>query len=75
MESQVNKTILIVEDEPKLAGLLSDYLKQANFETHVIDNGLEVQPWLANNSADLIVLDLMYDDCDQKKQMMMMMMH
>lgn len=59
MESQVNKTILIVEDEPKLAGLLSDYLKQANFETHVIDNGLEVQPWLAKNSADLIVLDLM----------------
>jgi two-component system response regulator BaeR len=51
--------ILIVEDEPKLAQLLSDYLEQSGFETHCIADGLEVIPWVKNNSPALILLDLM----------------
>lgn len=51
--------ILIVEDEPKLAELLRDYLAQASFETTVIDNGLEVVPYVREHKPDLVLLDLM----------------
>jgi two-component system response regulator BaeR len=53
------QTILIVEDEEKLASLLADYFKQSGFHTHCIHNGLEVISWLQNNSADAVMLDLM----------------
>jgi two-component system response regulator BaeR len=51
--------ILIVEDEPKLAALESDYLKSQGYETHCIADGLEVAPWVRANAPDLILLDLM----------------
>jgi two-component system response regulator BaeR len=51
--------ILIVEDEPKLASLVADYLKAAGYEAHCIENGLEVIPWVKSSPPDLIVLDLM----------------
>jgi two-component system response regulator BaeR len=52
-------TVLIVEDETRMAALLSDYLKLAGFTTCIIENGDEVLPWLDNNHADLLLLDLM----------------
>ena len=51
--------ILIVEDEPKLAALLGDYLKGAGFETNWIANGLEAMPAIRARLPDLILLDLM----------------
>ena len=51
--------ILIVEDEPKLAALIADYLKAAGYEPHCIENGLDAIPWLRSHSADLVLLDLM----------------
>ncbi|HUQ24796.1 MAG TPA: response regulator [Burkholderiales bacterium] len=51
--------VLIVEDEPKLASLVADYLKVAGYEAHCIENGLEAIPWVKSNQPDLIVLDLM----------------
>jgi len=51
--------ILIVEDEPNLAQLLSDYLVQSGFETHCIADGLEVIHWIKENPPALILLDLM----------------
>ena len=51
--------ILIVEDEPKLAALESDYLRSQGYDTHCIGNGLEVAPWVRANAPDLILLDLM----------------
>lgn len=51
--------ILIVEDEPKLAALLQEYLQQSQYQTHVIDNGSEVISWVQGNSPRLILLDLM----------------
>jgi two-component system response regulator BaeR len=56
--------ILIVEDETKLARLQADYLQNAGFNMHCLSNGLEVLPWLKENSADLILLDLMLPGCD-----------
>lgn len=54
-----NKTILVVEDEPSLAAVLCEYLAQAGFNTHIIDNGLEVIEWVKENKPDLLLLDLM----------------
>lgn len=51
--------ILIVEDEPKLAALLRDYLQQAQYKSHWIANGAEVIDWVKENRPRLILLDLM----------------
>ncbi len=58
--------ILIVEDEPKLAQLLVDYLQQSGFETQVIGDGQEALDWIAEHhqAIDLIILDLMLPNLD-----------
>lgn len=56
--------ILIVEDEPKLAKLLVDYLQQAGFTTTWLMGGLEVIPWVREQQPALILLDLMLPGCD-----------
>ncbi len=55
----MSETILIVEDEEKLAGLLRDYLNQAGFLSEWIANGLEVVERVKRNKPDLVLLDLM----------------
>ncbi|MCK6396421.1 two-component system response regulator BaeR [Zoogloea sp.] len=55
----VSAFILIVEDEPKLAALLGDYLKAAGHEIAWIANGLEVIPAIRARAPDLVLLDLM----------------
>ena len=50
---------LVVEDEPKLARLLSDYLAAAGFEVRVIDNGLDVVAAVQERRPDVMLLDLM----------------
>ena len=52
-------SILIVEDEPKLAEVLLEYLQQAGFQGHWLDNGNGVIAWVKANTPALIVLDLM----------------
>lgn len=59
MQAFTTKHILIVEDEPKLAQLLQDYLAKADFTSTCLADGLAVIPWLQQNPADLILLDLM----------------
>jgi two-component system response regulator BaeR len=60
------QTILIVEDEKKLANILSDYLKRDGFKTEMIENGIEVVPWVKTNNPDLILLDLMLPNVNGK---------
>lgn len=52
------KLILSVEDEPKLADLISEYLAQAGFSAHRIANGGAVLEWVSANTPDLVLLDL-----------------
>ncbi|WP_136808145.1 response regulator [Desulfosediminicola flagellatus] len=54
-----NDTILIVEDARELAGLLSDYLVQAGFQTHCLHDGTNVVGWVQENTPRLVLLDLM----------------
>ncbi len=51
--------ILVVEDEPRLAGVLKDYLERAGYEPHCLGDGREVVPWVREKSPDLVLLDLM----------------
>lgn len=51
--------ILIVEDEPKLATLLQDYLRASSFETENVADGNEAIPAIRRYQPDLVVLDLM----------------
>jgi two-component system response regulator BaeR len=55
----LEKTVLIVEDEPKIAALLRDYLHKEGYATHWFDNGDPVPEWIRNNSPDMVLLDLM----------------
>jgi len=55
----MNGTILIVEDEVKLAGLLAEYLGQAGYRAACLGDGDTVLPWVRAHSPDLILLDLM----------------
>ena len=60
----MDRKILIVEDEPRLASLLSDYIAQAGMSPHIIHSGLEVVDWVKNEHPDLILLDLMLPGMD-----------
>lgn len=51
--------VLIVEDEPKIAQILIDYLNANHYKTTWLNNGSEVINWLNHNSVDVILLDLM----------------
>lgn len=53
------QSIFIVEDQPKLAALLSDYLQAAGYACRIIDNGLDVVPAVQVQAPALILLDLM----------------
>ncbi|KAF1020790.1 MAG: Transcriptional regulatory protein BaeR [Paracidovorax wautersii] len=51
--------ILIVEDEPKMAGLLTDYLVAAGHAPRHLGNGVDVAPAVRRRRPDLVLLDLM----------------
>ena len=52
------KTILVVDDEPKITQLVSDYLMRAGFETRVAHDGKTALSHARTDKPDLIVLDL-----------------
>lgn len=56
--------VLVVEDEPKLAALLADYLRAAGHEPECVADGAEaLQAWAARRH-DLVLLDLMLPGLD-----------
>ena len=56
--------VLVVEDEPKLAALLADYLRAAGHEAECVADGHEaLQAWTARRH-DLVLLDLMLPGLD-----------
>ncbi|MGJ8680309.1 response regulator [Paraglaciecola sp.] len=67
-------TVLIVEDEVKLANLLSDYFKLSEYTPHMIHHGDEVIDWVKLNQPKAILLDIMLpgkngiDLCKQIRQ-------
>jgi two-component system phosphate regulon response regulator OmpR len=51
--------ILVVDDDSSLRTLLADYLAREGFDVTGVPDGLAMDAWLAENEADLIILDLM----------------
>lgn len=60
----MNGTILVVEDEQKLAELLHDYLLQAGFSVVMMFDGREVVQWVREQRPALVLLDLMLPGMD-----------
>ena len=57
--------ILIVEDEPKIAGLLKDYLESVGgYRSSVLDRGDVVLDHFRRHTPDLVLLDLMLPGLD-----------
>lgn len=53
-----NKKIAIVEDEPALAGALSDKFKSEGFSVFVSSNGEEGLKSIQENKPDIVLLDI-----------------
>ena len=52
-------SILVVEDEPKLASLLADYLRAEHYHVDLLDEGTGVVARVRENPPDLLLLDIM----------------
>ncbi|MTW22919.1 response regulator [Allochromatium palmeri] len=59
MQTTDMATILIVEDEERLARLVADYLRAAGHRVEHLAEGHEVVAWARRERPDLILLDLM----------------
>lgn len=51
--------ILVVEDEPEIAGILKDYLVNDDFFVTILERGDEVVPFVRQHSPALVLLDIM----------------
>jgi DNA-binding response OmpR family regulator len=51
--------LLVVDDDRETRELLSLYLGQQGFDVAVVEDGKAMDAWLADNSTDLVILDLM----------------
>jgi len=57
-------TVLVVDDEPTIAEVVSRYLERAGYETAIARDGLEAVALAAQRRPDLVVLDLMLPQMD-----------
>jgi two-component system response regulator BaeR len=63
VDSSAN-AVLVVEDEPKLASLLADYLTQAGYTPHCIADGNAVLEAFRRVQPQVVLLDLMLPGTD-----------
>lgn len=57
-------SILIVDDQPELAGLMSDLLADAGYDTCTADNGRHALSEVQSNPPDLVLLDVNMPELD-----------
>lgn len=55
----MNQTIVIVEDEIKIANIIIEYLHSHGYQTQYFSSGEGVINWLKNHPADCVLLDVM----------------
>ena len=56
--------VLVIEDEPKIAALLRDYLVAAGYRVGVRETGEGAIEWVRAQAADALLLDLMLPGMD-----------
>lgn len=59
-----NRRILLVEDDPSLGYLLSEYLAMKDFDIQWVKNGNQALKEMENRSFDLAILDVMMPEMD-----------
>jgi two-component system, OmpR family, response regulator ResD len=64
LASRQRAKVLVVEDEPAIADVVSRYLRRAGYETAVAGTGREALGWAETARPDVVVLDLMLPDID-----------
>jgi two-component system phosphate regulon response regulator OmpR len=60
----VGERILLIEDDPRLAGMVSEYLGKAGFHVVHAENGARGLALHGRESVDAVILDLMLPDAD-----------
>lgn len=60
----MSSRVLLVEDDPRLAAMVADYLGEAGFRATVAGTGSEAQRRLKRETFDAVILDLMLPDTD-----------
>jgi DNA-binding response OmpR family regulator len=60
----VSFRILLVEDDARLAAMVSDYLGEAGFRATIAPTGADATRLLKQDSFDAVILDLMLPDAD-----------
>jgi two-component system response regulator BaeR len=55
----VSQHILVVEDEPKIAALLRDYLVNGGYEVTMLNSGAAAADWVREQAPDAVLLDVM----------------
>jgi DNA-binding response OmpR family regulator len=58
------KTIMVVDDEPRLVSLVETYLTQSGFRVVTASNGREALVVTKHQEPDLIILDIMMPEMD-----------
>lgn len=64
LPSPAKSTVLVVDDEPSILGLLSSVLRMSGFEVHTADSGTTALAQAAATHPDIVVLDVMLPDID-----------
>src|SRR5438128_1092742 len=60
----MGERVLLVEDDVRLAEMISEYLGEAGFVVGVVGNGAAALKQLASSTNDAVVLDLTLPDMD-----------
>ena len=64
MDQSVQRSVLIVDDEPTIAEVVARYLERAGYHTRVASDGAQALEAAAEQRPDLVVLDLMLPGID-----------
>jgi DNA-binding response OmpR family regulator len=64
MEADERGSVLVVDDEPTIAEVVSRYLERAGYRTEVAHDGAQALARAARGRPDLVVLDLMLPGLD-----------
>jgi DNA-binding response OmpR family regulator len=57
--NKIRQRLLVVDDEPELGALLKSYLTQEGYDVEAVKDGEALDAYLAGNTVDLVILDLM----------------
>lgn len=60
----MSSRVLLVEDDPRLAAMVADYLGEAGFRATVAGTGSEAERRLKRETFDAVILDLMLPDTE-----------